>query len=156
MIKQEEPIWVSLKDFEARWRNTPRIKREWFAIKGKIRRMLDFPYHIKRIRWFVQRGRRGYADCDWWAMDFFLVGIILPMLKRMKADEIGYPGYGKASTPEKWDALLDEMIEGFTVAQKIIDGDYPPEQFLELLAQDKKVFEKKAKVFIKWFFHLWD
>lgn len=147
---------ISLEDIEERWRNMPHIKKVWLGIKCWVYRALDFPYHIRRIRWFVQRGKRGYADCDWWNMDSYLVSIILPMLKRMKADEIGYPGHGKASTPEKWGTLLDEMIEGFTIAQKIADADYPPEQFIELLAQDKKVFEKKMKVFIKWFFHLWD
>ena len=156
LLDMMEDKCVSLEDIEARWRNMPRIKKMWLGMKCQVYRAFDFPYHTKRIKWFIQRGRRGYADCDWWDMDAYLIGIILPMLKRLKADNMGYPGYGQASTPEKWDALLDEMVEGFTIAQKIMDDNYPLEQFIELQAQDRKLFEKKAKIFIKWFFHLWD
>lgn len=148
--------YISIEDIEMRWRNIPRIKKVWFVIRRQVFRVMDFPYHISRVRWFIQRGKRGWADCDWWNMDAYLVEIILPMLKHLKENEIGYPGYGKASTPKKWGALLDEMIEGFEIAKKITDDNYDPRTYIVDLKTDKKLFEKKAKIFITWFFHLWD
>ena len=134
-------------------RNTPRIKKVWWRVVDSTLSFFDFPYHIKRVRWFIQRGRRGYADCDWWEMDSYLTRIILPMLKRLRNESMGYPGYGQASTPEKWKSLLDEMIECFEIAQRIDGWDY--DLYNDSLA-DIKLFEKKMKVFTRWFFALWD
>jgi len=135
---------------------------------------LDIPYNIKKIKWFWQRGTRGWADCDCWDMGYYLAKIIVPMLKHLKKNKIGYPGYGKASTSEKWDALLNEMVEAFEAAKRVIDDDYYKEvsgdsieaihnatreeiiKWGELSKADQKLFEKKVKIFIKWYFHLWD
>jgi len=140
-----------------------------------IRRFfLNIPYNLKRLKWFYQRGKRGWADCDWWSMDYYLAGIIIPMLKELKANTISYPGVRDASTPEKWDALLDEMIEGFEAAQRVLEDEYYKEvsgdsieairnatpgeirKWGELNLADQKLFYKNGKLFIKWFFDLWD
>jgi len=125
-------------------------------MERRFKDAFNFRYHFRRVKWFYQRGRRGWADCDWWGVDDYLVGIILPMLKQLKEYEHGYPGYGKASTPEKWDKLLDEMIEGFEAAKRITDDNYNLTTYLVDFEADRKLFEKKARIFIKWFFHLWD
>jgi len=134
----------------------------------------EIPYNIKKIKWFWQRGRRGWADCDCWSVDDYLVSVIVPMLKHLKENTHGYPGYGKASTSQKWEAVIQEMIEAFEAADRVIADEYyievsgdsieaisnaPREEVLkwgELSKADVKLFEKKSKVFIKWFFHLWD
>lgn len=126
------------------------------------------------LKWCKQRAFRGYADCDLWGMDYYLVEVILPMLKDFKKNLHGYPGWGEASTSEKWDSLIDEMIEGFEAAKRVCDDEYykevsgdsiediynaPREEIEEwnrLAKEDQKLFEKKMKVFTKWFFHLWD
>ena len=144
---------VSLDEIEEQLRNRPLYRKIWHAIKYPVLRWLDFPYHFKRVKWFIQRGSRGYADCDWWALSYNLTKVILPMLKQMREHSMSYPGYGQASTPEKWDALFDEMIEGFELAIRIDDYNFEtPDQ----IKVDVKIFEKKMKVFIKWYFHLWD
>ena len=123
----------------------------------------DIPYKIKH---FCQRGRRGWSDNDWWNMDSYLVEIILPMLKKFKENNHGYPG---DLTEEKWDELLGEMIIGFEAAKRVIDDDYYLEtgfpekrfegdvkQWGEASLKDQKIFKQKMKVFIKYFFNLWD
>ena len=165
---------MTTEDIVAHWRNTPRIKKIWFAIRRQVLAITDLPHHIRRVRWFVQRGKRGWADCDWWNMDRYLSTIILPMLKQLKENQHGYPGYGQASTPEKWDAILDKMIEGFEAANRVIEDDYykeisgdsieaithaPREEMLkwgEASKRDQKVFSENMKLFNKWFFALWD
>jgi len=111
--------------------------------------------NIYKVKWFYQRGKRGYADCDCWSMDSYLCSIIIPMLRQF--GEGGYPGYGAASTSEKWKKLLGEMVEGFEAARRVIDRDYPDgSEWLESTNADIKLFQKKSKLFIRWFFHLWD
>ena len=96
------------------------------------------------------------------------------MLKHLKDNTHGYPGYGEASTPEKWDARLQEMIDGFEAAKRVIEDDYykevsgdsieaisnaSHEEIMEWVRRskaDQKLFRRKMKLFTEWFFHLWD
>jgi len=101
----------------------------------------------KKLKWFIQRGKRGYADCDWWDMADYLIWIIVPMLKELKKHQHGYPN--KASTPEKWDTILDQMIEGFEAGERILTDDCPS-------VADQEIFNNGMKLFSEWFFDLWD
>lgn len=47
---------------------------------------------------------------DTWSMDHTLASIILPMLKQLKASNIGYPAN---LTVEEWDDIQDQMIFAF-------------------------------------------
>ena len=115
------------------------------------------------LKWSWRRAFRGWADCDWWSMDAYLVVIILPMLKELREKNISYPGHGQASTPEKWDAILDKMIEGFEAAQRILEDEYYKEisgdnfdAWGEASKKDQELFHRSMKLFNKWFFSLWD
>jgi len=111
---------------------------------------------LRWVKWCWQRAFRGWADCDWWNMDAYLVGIILPMLRQLRKEQHGYPSYGEASTAEEWDAILDRMIEGFEAADRVLNDDYYKEieEWWEASKRDQKVFEDSMKLFGKWFFAL--
>uniref|UniRef100_A0A6M3L9K3 Uncharacterized protein n=1 Tax=viral metagenome TaxID=1070528 RepID=A0A6M3L9K3_9ZZZZ len=136
---------------------------------------------IKRIKWFFQRGKRGWADCDWWGMDYYLVSIILPMLKELKTNQHGHPC---EVTEEEWNNILSEIIEGFEAADRVLKDEYldkiQPGWFEEslkvvsltdrpsvikrksmiecgkLIRQDVRLFKAKMKLFTKYFLSLWD
>jgi len=129
----------------------PCIKKLWLEIRGLFCKVTNFTYHIKRIKWFIQRGKRGYSDYDWWEMDTYLTSIILPMLRRLRANSCGFPV--RAVTPERWDKLLDEMIECFELAEKIGGYIYETSEEMDIAY---KMFQRKMRVFAKWFFCLWD
>ncbi len=151
---------------------TPQIKRAWYAVRRRLLAIVAVPYHISRVKWFIQRGRRGYADCDYWSMNDYLISVILPLLKLLKENQHGYPGHGQASTPEKWDILLDKMITGFEAGNRICEDEYymatnsdilerkpePEEvqQWINMANEDRKIFHGSMKIFNKWFFALWD
>jgi len=94
------------------------------------------------------------------------------MLKQFKVNLHGYPGWGQASTPEKWDSLIDRMIEGFEAANRVAEDDYFKETNADILTRkptreevlvwveaserDQKIFKDSMRVFTKWFFGLWD
>jgi len=31
---------------------------------------------LRKIKWFIQRGKRGWADCDAWDFNTYVAGII--------------------------------------------------------------------------------
>ena len=133
---------------------------------GNIIATIDWLKHLR------QRAFRGWADCDSWEIASYLTEIMPPMLNRLKRDSHGYPGWGQASTSEKWDALLDKIIEGFEAGKRVNNDDYYMSTNADILTRkpakeevlswseaskvDKKIFNDNMKVFIKWFFHLWD
>jgi len=47
---------------------------------------------FNRIKWFIQRGVRGYADCDIWDFNEYLAGLIIAGCRKLKEDYIGCPG----------------------------------------------------------------
>lgn len=142
----------------------------WFYSPSTFWRNITATFDWTRHCW--QRAFRGWADCDCWNIASYLVEIMPPMLQKFKADTHGYPGWGQAATPEKWDALLDKMVEGFEAGKRVVDDDYylttnadiltrkPTREevlsWVELAKADHKIFSVNMKLFVKWFFHLWD
>lgn len=74
-----------------------------------------FKYLPNNIKWFIQRGIRGYSDYDTWDIDYWFLNTIVPMLKQLKENKHGYPGN---ITAEEWDNILDKMILYFTEANE--------------------------------------
>ena len=101
----------------------------------------------KEAKWFLQRGMRGWANCDVWEMHHYLTDVILNMLVVLKRDKQGCPNTLNEKTgeydydEERWNKLLDEMIDGFAILKKADSHEninYAPE-----LPDDKrKVIEK--------------
>ena len=150
-------------------------------IKTLKRFITDIPWIIKH---FFQRGKRGWADCDTFSMDNYLISVILPMLRHLKKNMPGYPGTFKS--PEEWDIVMDSMIIGFEAGERILDDDYmdtiqpgwykdPPkdcsiaeifescriepeswEKYKEITEKDEELFHSGMDLFNKHFFGLWE
>lgn len=74
----------------------------------RLYRIIDFfKYLPKEIKWFCQRGKRGYSDMDVYSIDDWFLTVIVPMLRQLKETKHGYPS---DLTPEQWDKILDRMI----------------------------------------------
>ncbi len=145
------------------------LKDFWYTI-----RRFDLSYNCKKVKFFFQRGKRGWADCDVWNVDGYLAKIIPPMLKRLKETTHSYPGYGEGKTPEDWNALLDKMIEGWDAAKRVYEDEYVDtfqpgwfgkgekithetlDKCLHASMKDQKLFKSRMKIFTEWFFGLWD
>lgn len=74
-----------------------------------------FKYLPIEIKWFWQRGTRGYSDRDVWGIDDWFLNIIVPMLEQLKEVKHGYP---LDLTSEQWDEILDRMIFCFKEANE--------------------------------------
>lgn len=74
-----------------------------------------FKYLPRKIKWFYQRGKRGYSDNDVWDLDYWFLNVIVPMLKQLNKSNISYPAN---LTMEEWHKILNKMIFYFTEANE--------------------------------------
>ena len=115
----------------------------------------NITWKLKEIKWFYQRGKRGYSDRDVWDFYTYLLRVFAGGLKELKENEMGYPCtcYTDNKDPEKcdcenkWDLLLDKMIAGFEAGINYDDS------FDE---EDMKKCEEALNTFKEYFFALWD
>jgi len=90
---------------------------------GEKSRIIAMIKHFGRcLKWSRQRVVRGYADCDVWNMFSYLQELMPDMLRHLKDNRHGSPGYlGENYTNEdgilvndtchaEWDKILDRMI----------------------------------------------
>jgi hypothetical protein len=76
---------------------------------------------FNEINWFIQRGIRGYADCDLWDFDFYLSNLKANALVQFKNSLYSYPGN---ITEEEWDNILDKIIFTFETEAKVSSADW--------------------------------
>ena len=70
----------------------------------------------RKIKSFIQRGRRGWAEEDTWDFDYYLSNIIAEGTKYLLVHQHGHP---KDLTEKKWREILKEIIWTF---QYLRDG----------------------------------
>jgi len=123
----------------------------------------------KEIKWFWQRGTRGWADSDVWSIDWFLCDIMPPMLKQLKKNKMGYPC---GTSQKKWEKILDDIAYMFETAHEIQDMQavFPEKKkATESMNQHRKKYKIKVltkeefarynkgwKLFQEYFYSLWD
>lgn len=66
---------------------------------------------FQRIKWAWQRSLRGYADCDWWNMDRWMIAVLAPMFDDYAENSHGYPGEFRGFTQEKWTNYIKEIAQ---------------------------------------------
>lgn len=127
---------------------------------------------FRKIKWFIQRGIRGWADCDVWSFDSYLNKIIISGLKRLKENHQGCPSdlwdeYAVNQECHKWYFIIDEMIQGFEAADTIVNGhcmyfseidngmmEYRLDK--EQLENLSKKYKRGMKLFSEYYLNLWD
>jgi len=108
------------------------------TIKCRLSRIWDFPGDkLRELKWYHQRGIRGYSDRDVWGFDYYLSDVIIGGLKKLKKDKQGCPcldGFGTDSPQDQtddqfesmqkeWDRRLDCIIFTFEITKQIQDND---------------------------------
>lgn len=101
----------------------PWYENLWYSLC----RNLDIIQKYREVKWFFQRGKRGYADCDVWSLDWYLASWIPEAFREMKDGMMGYPSLlmkkGEMNTTltkkrekeltQKWKNVLDKIADGF-------------------------------------------
>ena len=153
------------------------------------------------LKYKIQRAQRGWADCDTWSLDNYLAEWLPAALRHLKEHSHGFPAHmfedgdsteennycasddAYARAEEKWDSILQTMIDGFDAYNRAQDGLYEDElgpypldpDFLENLnkplsaerqarfarvreleARDMQKFKEGMALFVEHFQSLWD
>ena len=111
---------------------------------------------FKETKAFIQRGYRGYADCDLWSFDDYLDVVLSNALKDFSELNNSYPAIKGAKTSREWKRVLKEMAEGFEdMAYYNSEGMLKDKNYQGWKKADKK-HKQSLKLLIKWWRHLWD
>ena len=123
------------------------------------------------IKYFIERGRKGYSSRDLWSFSDFLCEIIPDAVRKLKKKSFGCSSelYDKSRINDechKWKKILEEIAQGFEAGKSILDlkyfkhekkGEYYTHEIDEekskLLAQK---YERGMELFKRYFFSLWD
>lgn len=112
---------------------------------------------LNKIKWFIQRGRRGYADCDVWSLDYYLADVISKSVQQLHDTTSGYPA--SFSTLKDYEEVEDitacynwkkELLciaAGFDAIKVIIDDNILDTSSADKLyhgfSSDKTEYEKE-------------
>lgn len=87
---------------------------------------------FKEVKWFIQRGYRGWAECDVWSYYSYNIKVNLEALKWLKKYKHGIPNIALPDITEQrnyteeefeqgvknWNEILDKMIYAFEMLKK--------------------------------------
>ena len=172
MSKQEHETFELTEEVFARWdKEDAKWYNKYFVIPFHtfIYAIKNFPSEVK---WFYQRGSRGWSDRSAWSIDTWLVDNLIPMLERLKTNKQGTPstmfrqkdGVDKDGNPtdeasvlaeQRWENVLNEITYGLKCAKKIEDLDYDYED-KELTKRLTKSYQRSFELIGKHLFSLWD
>ena len=118
----------------------------------------------RKLKWFYQRGSRGYADSDVWSLDWHLTHFMGKALRDLANQVHGTPIIDTGReikdindcdtlTLEEWKATILYIAETFDIGRKIEEMEY---NTLEEQKVALKRFEQGMKMFTEYFFNLWD
>ena len=128
---------------------------------------------FEEIKYFIQRGRRGYSDRDLWSFTDYLCDIIPPALRDLAKNSMGCPGElwdkkAKNNECHKWDEILEEIAQGFEAAKemdnssgckyekRLKDGCITYENDMKKIKLLTKKLDRGLDLFKKYFLNLWD
>jgi hypothetical protein len=83
---------------------------------------------FRRFKWAYQRATRGYADCDIWNMDQWLLELLPAALNHLADHHYGFPGDEEFPTDEAWVNYLKEIAQLFYQANEL-NYYYPEPQY---------------------------
>ena len=160
-----EEVFVKWDEENEKWYN------KYFVIPFRlsIYAIMEFP---SKVKWFYQRGSRGWSDRSAWSIDTWLVNNLIPMLERLKKEKHSTPmsmykkkdGVDKSGNPtdeadvlaeQRWNNVLNEILYGLKCAKKIEDLDYNYKD-KELSKRLTKSSQRSFKLIGKHLFSLWD
>lgn len=111
----------------------------------------------RQIKWFFQRGFKGWCDEDIWSIDITLNERLPRMIRELKDVQIGcYPSFFDKDIyidPESaWHVVLERIAEGFEANNALCNLNFKNEK-------EKFELERKCKLefrlFIKYYNCLW-
>lgn len=127
--------------------------------------IVEFP---REVKYFIQRGRRGYSDSDVWNFHNYLSKVIAGGLKDLSENAHGYPcSFDKGNDVEAYEAwknLLMNLSKSFEDQANDMDFEIWHDDFTQFgsVYANKKADERKLKwkkdfeLFVEHYESFWD
>jgi len=134
----------------------------WWPIERFFKEII---WKLKCVKFFFQRGKRGWADCDVWSFDSYLAEVISGGLKDLAKYSHSYPGQGEMNTWGKWKRKLLKMAKAFDDYNKLHNsyGRLPKsgdkkgwENYFKKRQKKSDAIALEMHDVVKYFGHLWD
>jgi len=154
------------KELEELFKEENRKRKQWWRgpyywfwkIYYKVE---EFPHNVK---YFIQRGKHGYADCDVWSLYEYLCSWMPKALKELRDNNAGCPDFlwddAHKNPCHKWEDILTKIAKGFEGIRKNDDilsyRGLSRKKQIEKKEKNRKEFKKSMDLFVKYFEHLWD
>ena len=112
---------------------------------------------FRHIKWFFQRGFKGYCDKDLWSLRDWFNTVFPKMLREFEADIHSVPSFNKEiKTKQDW----EDIIERMAIALERTNEDFWIESagMFTTAHYSKMEINKEAfmDMFSKYYFDLWD
>lgn len=128
----------------------------------RVKRTIRDRYY--RVKYFWQRGKRGYSDLDWYDIDLWFIRTMPRLLREILEKGNSYPeGFGDVQTIEDWRGILREMIyylENMNEDKVSAELAIEETDIIEIAKRTEEIIEfNKEHFFIlfgKYFWCLWD
>lgn len=162
------------------------FKKRYSGLLGKFLQWWDLVWFefrhfnlYKEIKYFVQRGIRGWSDRDIWGFDSYLARVISSGTERLydiaRTMPLEFVKYGDKEGHKRWKKVLGKISSSFEFAKDLSNGDIKPyalrniksnliksykkhgcEVPLFMSKKDEEAMNEGMKLFIRYFFNLWD
>ncbi len=142
--------YINEKMAERRW-----WERCWDFLAYRAWRNHNPKEYYRRVKHFIQRGRRGYSDEDVWGLHYHLSEVLYRSLTDLRNNIHSYPLDFQSS--DEWKAVLDEMIEGFYL--DVLDDEWQIEDIDERMKEYKRrerKLQRSLTLLKKYYGDLWD
>ena len=109
---------------------------------------------INKIKYFIQRGKRGFSDEDVWDFNYYLSNVISKGLRQLAENKISYP---INLTDEQWTDILYKIVHGLEapiIADDNVDLEF--DEWKKGLNEALNKEKKALKLFVKYYSNLWD
>ena len=164
-MKAPKSVWWNISAF---------FYRNWY-------KLTNVP---KEIKWFIQRGKRGWAECDVWGLNTYLARVIEETTGQLAKEAHGCPmeSENDPMTLGKWIDILNDISTAFYYEKEITGYDliYVPLKDYDKVAKnikedfkyvnekmgtescrimskkEVKEYEKGWRLFRKYFGAMWD
>jgi hypothetical protein len=128
---------------------------DWFRHRLPHILRHELRYKLLQPKYFYQRGRRGWADCDAWSICDYMPDVMIGMISRMTdGGIIGAPLFEEdnfEANQKKWEEILLAIADGFHAAKEINDYNYSKHN-----DEVWQRFYRGMNLYKKYFFSLWD
>lgn len=150
MTKQHKTIRELLEELD-----NPKSLWDRFILNPKMNWLRWIIYNLpdvprdtyNEIKYFIQRGKRGYSDRDVWNLDYYLAELISNSLKDLEKNRHSYP---MNLTDKQWKIVLSDIIFTFEKEKEIKEAD------VQLTKEELLRYNRGWRLFKKYFRSLWD